>query len=175
MMGHSGYLKVCKYALMYVLRVNKIDFNNSEVDDFMKVYQNLNPFKDAVIGLNKLKSHYKLVGLSNGEPWYLDRLVKNRIKFEFDAVISVEEAGVFKPHPGVYRKASKILNTEPCKIMMVASHSFDLLGARACGYRAAYVNRYDLPTEESNYQPDVTVKDFYELSDVLLNCNPAQT
>ncbi len=171
MMGHSGYLTVCKYALMYVLRANKIDFDNSEIEDFMKVYQNLSPFKDAIIGLNKLKGSYKLVGLSNGEPWYLDHLVKNRIKFEFDEVISVEEAGFFKPHPGVYRKASKILNTEPWKIMMVASHSFDLLGARACGYRAAYINRYDLPTEESNYQPDVIFKDFYQLSDCLLNVN----
>jgi len=169
MMGHSGYLTVCKYALIYVLRANKIDFNNSEIEDFMRVYQHLNPFKDAVDGLNKLKGSYKLVGLSNGEPRYLDHLVKNRIKFKFDAVISVEEAGFFKPHPGVYRKASKILNTEPRKIMMVASHSFDLLGARACGYRAAYVNRYDLPTEESIYQPDLTFKDFYQLSDFLVN------
>jgi len=175
MMGHSGYLTVCKYALIYVLRANKIAFYNSEIEDFMRVYQNLNPFKDAVEGLNKLKGCYKLVGLSNGEPWYLDHLVKNRIKFKFNAVISVEEAGFFKPHPGVYRKASKILNTEPWRIMMVASHSFDLLGARACGYRAAYVNRYDLPTEESIYQPDLIFKDFYQLSDFLLNLNPTRT
>ena len=32
--------------------------------------------------------------------------------------------------------------------MMVASHSFDIMGARACGYRGAYVNRYGLPMEK---------------------------
>lgn len=168
MMGHSGYLTVCKYAFMYVLRSNKIEFTYDEVDEFMKAWQELNPFDDAVQGLNRLKGNYKLVGLSNGEPWYLEHLATNRIKFDFDAVISVEVAGFFKPHPGVYRKASKILETEPGNIMMVASHSFDLLGARACGYRAAYVNRYGLPTEESPYQPDITFIDFNQLADFLV-------
>jgi 2-haloacid dehalogenase len=47
---------------------------------------------------------------------------------------------------------------------MVASHSFDILGARACGFRGAYVNRYNLPYEDSSLRPDLTVKDFLELS-----------
>jgi 2-haloacid dehalogenase len=47
---------------------------------------------------------------------------------------------------------------------MVASHSFDILGARACGFRGAYVNRYQLPYEDSALRPDLTVNDFLELS-----------
>ena len=52
--------------------------------------------------------------------------------------------------------------------MMVAAHSFDILGAQACGFRAAYVNRYGLPTEESEYQPDIIVGDFVQLASKLL-------
>ena len=51
---------------------------------------------------------------------------------------------------------------------MVSAHSFDVMGARACGYRGAYVNRYRLPYEDTPYQPDVTVNDFAELADELL-------
>ena len=51
--------------------------------------------------------------------------------------------------------------------MMVAAHSFDIVGARACGYRGVYVNRYGLPTEESPYQPDFEVGDFVELANML--------
>ena len=169
MLGHSGYLTVCKYGFIYTLRSNKIPFNHEEVEEFMKVWQQLKPFDDAVRGLERLKGHYKLVGLSNGEPWYLDHLVKNRIKFDFDAVISVEEAGAFKPHPGVYRKAARILEAEVGELMMVASHSFDIMGARACGYRGAYVNRYGLPMEESPYQPDIMTVDFEQLADYLID------
>ena len=50
---------------------------------------------------------------------------------------------------------------------MVAAHAFDIMGARACGYRGAYVNRYRLPYEESPYRPDVEVRDFIELADML--------
>ena len=169
MLGHSGYLTVCKYGFIYTLRSNNIPFNREEVEEFMQVWQQLKPFEDAVSGLHRLKGHYKLVGLSNGEPWYLDHLVKNRIKFDFDDVISVEEAGAFKPHPGVYRKAARILGSEVGELMMVASHSFDIMGARACGYRAAYVNRYGLPMEESPYQPDIMTVDFEQLADYLID------
>ena len=169
MLGHSGYLTACKYAFIYTLRANNIPFTRAEAEDFMQVWQQLKPFEDAVSGLNRLKGHYKLVGLSNGEPWYLDHLVKNRIKFDFDEVISVEEAGAFKPHPGVYRKAAQILGSEVGELMMVASHSFDIMGARACGYRAAYVNRYGLPMEETPHQPDIMTTDFEQLAGYLID------
>ena len=169
MLGHSGYLTVCKYGFIYTLRSNNIPFTHDEVEEFMQAWQQLKPFEDAVNGLNRLKGHYKLVGLSNGEPWYLDHLVKNRIKFDFDAVISVETAGAFKPHPGVYRKAAQILESEVGELMMVASHSFDIMGARACGYRGAYVNRYGLPMEETPYQPDIMTADFEQLADYLVD------
>lgn len=169
MMGHSGYLTVCRYAFLYTLRANRIPFTDAEVDEFMQAWQLLNPFEDAVRGLKRLKGHYRLVGLSNGEAWYLEHLANNRIKFDFDAVISVETAGAFKPHPGVYRKAARILQAEVGELMMVASHSFDIMGARACGYRAAYVNRYGLPMEQTPHQPDVVTADFDQLADYLID------
>ena len=42
------------------------------------------------------------------------------------------------------------------------------MGARACGYGGAFVNRYKLPYEDTPYQPDVTVRDFTELTEALL-------
>ena len=168
MLGHSGYLEVCRRAFLYTLRVNEVQFTYDDVDEFMKVWQDLKPFEDAVQGLSMLKGHYRLVALSNGEPWFLDHLVKNRIKTDFDAVISVEEAGAFKPHPSVYRTGARVLGLEPREIMMVAAHSFDIMGARASGYRGAFVNRYGLPFEETSYQPDFTVDNFIQLALQLL-------
>jgi 2-haloacid dehalogenase len=51
--------------------------------------------------------------------------------------------------------------------MMVSANSFDVMGARACGFRGAFVNRYQLPYEDTPFQPDVVVKDFHELADSL--------
>ena len=168
MLGHSGYLETCRRAFVYCLRRHNVDFTGDEVQAFMKSYLNLQPYKDAIEGLKSLSSRYKLVALSNGEQWYLEELLKNNVPVEFDAIISVQQVGVFKPHPAVYRKAVQLLECQPGQIMMVAAHAFDILGAQACGFRAAYVNRYGLPTEESSYQPEIVVNDFVELAGRLL-------
>ncbi|HSR12891.1 MAG TPA: haloacid dehalogenase type II [Thermodesulfobacteriota bacterium] len=167
MLGHSGYLETARRAFVYTLALNKIPFSKDEARDFMKAWQELSPFPDAVPGLKKLKTRFRLVALSNGEPAYLDHLAKNRIRWDFDAVISVQVAGAFKPHPGVYLKSASLLGLEPAQCMMVSSNSFDVMGARACGFRGAFVNRYDLPMEDTPFLPDTTAKDFLELADLL--------
>ena len=171
MLGHSGYLAVKRRALIYSLKNLKVEFTYKQIDDFMEAYQYLSPFPDAIEGLNRLNEKYDLVMLSNGEQKYLEHLAKNRINFDFHAIISAETVGQFKPHPAVYRFAAKELSLEPEQIMMVAAHSFDTLGARISGYRGAYVNRYDLPYDESEfyelYMPDYTTKNFPELCDLL--------
>ena len=168
LLGHSGYLETCRRSFVYCLKLHNVEFTEAAVDDFMRVYRGLQPYSDAVSGLRQLGERYSLVALSNGEEWFLHHLAENNIRVPFNEIISVESVGAFKPHPAVYRKAAQVLGVSPGEIMMVAAHSFDILGARACGFRGAYVNRYRLPTEESVYQPDLEVADFLELSKALL-------
>ena len=168
MLGHSGYLETCRRAFVYCLKLHGVAYTNDAVQEFMEVYKNLQPYDDAITGLRALGQRYKLVALSNGEQWYLEELLANNVPIEFDEIISVDQVGAFKPSPGIYRKAIQRLDCEPGEIMMVAAHSFDLLGAQASGFKAAYVNRYNLPTEESEYQPEIIVKDFVELAARML-------
>jgi len=168
MLGHSGYLETARRALVYTLGLNGVAASRDEVQEFMKAWQELSPFPEVRPALERLKSRYRLVALSNGEPHFLDHLVKNRIHWEFNEVISVQVVGAFKPHPGVYLRAAAILRLEADECLMVSANSFDVMGARACGYRGAFVNRYGLPYEDTPYQPDVVVKDFKELADALV-------
>ena len=168
MLGHSGYLETCRRAFVYCLKKHNVSYTDESVRKFMKAYKGLQPFGDAIQGLRKLAKRYKLVALSNGEQWYLEELLRNNVPIRFDAIISVDQVGAFKPSPGIYRKAVQRLGCEPREIMMVAAHSFDILGAQACGFSAAYVDRYGLPTEDSEYQPDIIVDDFVELASKLL-------
>lgn len=167
MLGHRGYLDSARRALVYCLRKHGIEFNPAEVERFMRVFENLRPYDDAVEGLKRLGETYRLVALSNGDTWLLEHLIDTRIPAPFDRTISVDRVGFFKPHPAVYRTATQILEVEPGEVMMVAAHSFDILGARTCGFRGAFVNRYKLPYETSPLQPDLTVSDFIELADAM--------
>lgn len=167
LLGHSGYLETVRRALSYTLRRNGIEAKPEIVEDFMRGWQQLSSFPEVLSALSRLKTKYQLVVLSNGDPDFLDYLVTHRVEWVFDGVISVTSFGVFKPHPGVYRGAAGKLEFEVNECMMVSANSFDIMGARACGFRGAYVNRYKLPYEDSQFQPDVTVCDFTELAEAL--------
>ncbi|MCY3881181.1 MAG: haloacid dehalogenase type II [Chloroflexi bacterium] len=168
LLGHSGYLETCRRALRYLLRLNRIDFDDGADDEIMAFWQDLHPYPEVLDALHRLKKSYDLVALSNGDPHLLEHLATNCIGWDFDSVISVAEVGAFKPHPAVYRHAAARLGLEPAECLMVSANSFDVLGARACGFRAAFVNRQNLPYEDSPLQPDLTVSTFTELADALL-------
>jgi 2-haloacid dehalogenase len=168
MLGHSGYLETARRAFVYTLALNGVQASPDEVKEFMRAWQELSPFPEVTRALERLKTRYRLVVLSNGEPHFLEHLVRNRVRWTFDEVISVQVVGAFKPHPGIYLRAAGLLRLEANQCLMVSANSFDVMGARACGYRGAFVNRYGLPYEDSPYQPDVVVRDFEELAGVLL-------
>jgi 2-haloacid dehalogenase len=162
--GHFGYLDSSRRALIYTLRASKLPFDDADLRRIMEGWHELDPFPDVALALERLCSKFKLVVLSNGERDYAADVVKNCVRFDFDDVISVDDVGAFKPSPQVYRYAARTLKAEPCELMMVSAHSFDAVGARVSGYRAAYINRYDLPYDETPYRPDVEARDFLDLA-----------
>lgn len=167
-MGHSGYLTVARRACVYTLRKFGVDCAGPDVDRLMRSWQDLSPFDDVRPALERLSERYRLVALSNGERAFLQHLTDNRIGWKFDAIFSVETVGAFKPAPAVYRRAAADQRLEVGQCLMVSANSFDVMGARMCGFRAAFVNRNRLPYEDSPFQPDLTVADFTELADALL-------
>ena len=76
MVGHSGYQESCRRAFVYCLRDAGVPYSDAEVAEFMRCYQDLAPFDDAVRGLHRLRDsgRYRLVALSNGEPDFLEHL-----------------------------------------------------------------------------------------------------
>ena len=168
MMGHAGYLETVRRALHYVFRLNEMEPTEARMQELMSAWQGLSAFPEVVPALERLHERFKLVVLSNGDPHYLDHLVASRVQYPFDEAISATDNGAFKPHPGVYRRAAHVLSLEVSACMMVSANAFDCVGARACGFQAAYVDRYKLPVEDSPFQPGVLVRDFTELADALL-------
>ena len=168
MLGHSGYREAVRRAFIHTARLIDIEPTEDDVKEYLSAWDGLQPFPEAIEGLERLKKKYTLVVLSNGEPDFLKHLVEDNLKWEFDDIISVQSVGVFKPSPAVYRKAASILGLETGECLMVSSNSFDYVGARACSMRAAFVNRANAPLEVYPYLPDLTVSNFTGLADAML-------
>jgi len=89
------------------------------------------------------------------------------IGFAFDHVISVQQAGYFKPHWKAYAKAEEILGEDRSSILFVANHAFDCIGAKSYGMRTAFIDRRKRPFGQTPHQPDLVVADFAELAATL--------
>ncbi|KAG8170274.1 hypothetical protein KVR01_001019 [Diaporthe batatas] len=60
----------------------------------------------------------------------------------FDALLSSELLGVYKPAPESYRRALELLRCEAGECVMVAAHAYDTRGAKAVGMKTVYVYRW---------------------------------
>lgn len=59
----------------------------------------------------------------------------------FDALLSAEPTGVFKPSPAVYQLAPARFGVAPAEIAYVSAHAWDVAGAALAGMRAIWLNR----------------------------------
>lgn len=166
--GHTQYREIGHRSVSHVMDRAEIAYSSDDVHWLVAQIEKLRPFPDVLEALGRLKTRYGLAILSNGDRDMLSNAAPY-VGFEFDAVISVEEAGYFKPHHATYRKAAELLSVEPAQVMHVANHPFDCVGAKAAGMRAAYIDRRKRPFGETPHQPDIIVGDFNELARVLLN------
>jgi 2-haloacid dehalogenase len=164
--AHIPYREIGRISLGYTLERAGVPHTQDEVKQLVSEIERLRPFPDVVQALGRLKGKYRLVVLSNGDPDMLEA-IKPHVGFAFDRMISVSEAGAFKPHAATYLKAAEILGARPREVLFVANHAFDCVGAKAAGMRSAFIDRRKRPFGDWPYQPDLVVGDFRELADAL--------
>ncbi|MGH8700646.1 MAG: haloacid dehalogenase type II [Burkholderiales bacterium] len=164
--AHTPYREIGRISLACTLERAGIPHTQEEVKNLVAEIERLEPFPDTVAALTRLRKKHQLVILSNGDPDMLEA-IRPRLGIAFDRIISVAEAGTFKPHAAAYRKAAEIMGARLEEILFVANHAFDCVGAKASGMRTAFVDRHQRPFGDWPYQPDLIVSDFRELADCL--------
>jgi 2-haloacid dehalogenase len=165
--GHTPYRQIGHRAVSHVMDRCGISYSQEEVRWLVAEIEKLKPFPDVIAALEKLRrAGYKLAILSNGDPDML-QAAGPHIGFPFDHVISVQEAGYFKPHWKTYATAEARIGLDRSSILFVANHAFDCIGAKAYGMRTAFIDRRKRPFGETPHQPDLIVADFAELAATL--------
>ena len=156
------------------------DLDEAETDHLNRIWHRLDPWPDAVAGLARLKQHYIIATLSNGNVALLVNMAK-RAGLPWDAVLSAELACQYKPRAEVYRTAASLLGLAPSQVMMVAAHRGDLDAAQRVGLATGFVHRpeeFGSPgradvAEVGEY--DVVAGGFVELAEKLGSADISQT
>ena len=117
-----------------------ITLGDAAVADLNRVWHRLDPWPDSAPGLARLKKIGPVATLSNGNLSLLVDLARHG-SLPFDAILSAELFGHYKPDPEAYLGAAKLLDVAPSELLMVAAHPSDLRAAATCGLRTAYVPR----------------------------------
>ena len=161
---HVDFWQVTGDALDFALETLAIDKPGLR-DRLMRLYLTLDIFPEVPEVLARLKkSGLKTAILSNGSPTMLDAVVKAaRLSELLDAVLSVEEVGVYKPHPRVYRLAVERLGVPTSSITFLSSNAWDAYAASAFGMRVVWCNRYGQRAERLPGAPDREVRSLAEL------------
>ena len=107
----------------------------------------------------------RLVTLSNGSTETAERLFAAAgIRDYFERLLSVEDAGAWKPAGAAYEYAARACSAQPADMLLVAVHPWDIDGAKRAGLRTAWVNRGGRPYPGYFLAPDHSVAALPELA-----------
>ena len=116
--------------------------NSDERDGLWRTWHQLDAWPDFPVAQAALRQALPVVSFTM-LPTALVVDVSRRNAIVWDAMVSCEMIGVYKPHPQAYRTCARWLNLRTEQILMVACHNFDLNAAHAVGLRTAFVRRPD--------------------------------
>lgn len=165
---HADFWQVTGEALDFALDALAIA-DPALRDRLMQGYLALDAYPEAAIALRALReADIAAAILSNGTPAMLSALVDHAgLSGLFDHVLSVEEVGVYKPHPKVYQFACNRLGIPAEAILFVSSNGWDAWAASAFGFRVAWCNRQDHTRERLPGAPDHEIRSLAELPALL--------
>lgn len=103
-------------------------------------WHRLRAWPDFPPALERLRRHVPVVSFTM-LPTSLVVDVSRRNALTWDAVVSCQMIGVYKPHPEAYQTALAWLGLLPQEALMVACHNFDLNAAQDVGMQTAFVRR----------------------------------
>ncbi len=174
--GQRGFVKL---DVLHRENLDQVltEFDLGHLDEADRVHLNLawhrlDPWPDAVAGLDRLRPKFILATLSNGNVALMVDMAK-RAGLAWDAILGAEVVRHYKPQPEAYMLTADFLGLAPERCLMVAAHGNDLEAAAACGLRTAYVHQ---PTEydDNGAAPmpdakafDIVAAEFLELAERL--------
>jgi 2-haloacid dehalogenase len=165
---HADFWHVVGESLDYAMA--RFDINDPALRArLMQAYLTPAAYADAKPTLERLHgSGLKLAILSNGSSTMLTSAVMSTgIETMLDAVLSVEGAGIFKPHPSVYRLATERFSLNPDQIAFVSANAWDAAGAAAFGFQVAWINRTGQKRENLPAGPDIEIARLADLPEFV--------
>jgi 2-haloacid dehalogenase len=157
-------------ALQFVSAQLGISISDETRAQLMERYSQLPAFPDVTSALNELAAQgFAIAACSNGTENAVRTLLDHAgILSRFSKIVSVDPIRTFKPDPAVYEYLVAELHARKDTVWLISSNPFDVIGARACGLRTAWVERDPKRAFDPwEFEPDLIVHSLAELQGKL--------
>ncbi len=119
---------------------------------------------------------YRLALVSNADEDdpVIQALHEADLPVRFEAIVTSQAVGAYKPAPRIFERALQELELEPEEVALVGdSPASDVMGGRRVGMRVIWVNRKKIGFPPGYPEPDATVSDLTGLLGLLPGNGPA--
>ena len=154
---YEDFWAVTEQALRYAVRRLGLAASEAQVGRVMEAYLSLACFPEVRAALQRLQAKPCAI-LSNGSPRMLAAAVASSgLGGMLRHVLSVDAVRTYKPAPVVYALGPRAMGMSVDQLLFVSSNAWDVVGAKAAGYRVAWCNRGGAPEEELGLTADLVV------------------
>ena len=115
-----------------------LELSAADRDELNRAWHRMDVWDDVPDALGRLREHY-IVSILTVLSLSIVVDSSRHAGIDWDAYLSCEFLGVYKPAPAAYQTAARLLGAEPHEAMMVAVHPGDLLAAQRAGLKTGYV------------------------------------
>jgi putative hydrolase of the HAD superfamily len=121
-------------------------------------------YDDVLPGLARLQTRFRLFTASNGNA----DLARIGLAHYFERSLSARQVGALKPDPALFHKVIEGTGLAPQQVVYVGDDpALDVVGARAAGMHAIWINREQSQWPADLEPPSHAVQTLHELGAVL--------
>ena len=166
--AHVDFWQVTQDGLDWAMEAAGLDDPDLR-SKLLALYRRLDVFPEVPEVLGVLRDQGAgLAILSNGSADMLaDAVASAELDGVFDAVLSVDDAGIFKPAKPVYDLVGARFGLAPADVLFISSNGWDICSGAAYGFRTLWVNRAGAPMDRLHGTPEAQARDLRELPDLL--------
>lgn len=170
---YTDFGKLSEAALESVFLESDKELTDEIKTDILGSFRKLPAYNDVPKALKLLKGHnIKVISVTNSSYKMVEEQLTNSGLIDlFDSYYSVDSVEKYKPFNDIYHY---VLNEEKInanETFMVATHDWDLYGAKKAGLHTAYIKRKEDQYNPYYLKPDLSNRNLVDLAQEIVNFN----